>query len=798
MSNDFFTRSGGRPGPDDEFGRDFTSPALNLERREGQRQSRQAAEAEVTQWRQSWPDPPDIAKPFDLGGKVSLYEKNHPTDVAKVQSAAQQLGDMDLSISKGVTGIWGPTDHDGILGLQKRTGNKQDGKVFPNGPTIKTIKREVQERGLAPKPVQAEPAAPAGELSEKAKAFQREQRRAEAEQAGQPFAAAPKPAAKPQPLPAPRAAAPEQREEAPPAPAQPPMPAPAPQPAPEFPLPRMRRRNAGKEMARTEDQIRARQLPAPSSRTDGAAAGGEAPPAAPAKTATDDWAEPRPGQLSPRMREAAAEAEAYLDPVVMSDVEGRAPEVGRVIERLDRFRRILEGDIPGHAERRDADTLLFISGSDELREKLFLDAHRDLQGEVLRNVSPGLLKRINDNRVAAMADVKKQIAPGANPAPATAEPPSMDGEKTAKPENPIYDDPDFLALRRQRTLMEMGEMSPEETAARLRQQGLPDRLAEGFRNRSEKELAAAVYKNRYSVNQRKQMEDRIREHKRAASSAAASLADKQRHIRNRRAVDAGVDPRFQSGVPGEASEMNIYAKQPAGAREADKAALRRGAGEDQRRLAENEAARHNIPRDPHVAAAEAAESNREFFDNLRADPVSVAWNQVKDKFSGFENPRGAAVIAELEKYGADVRDRKSIADTFAKHGTDIRKGVEGRLTAKAAGMLFDAATGRIPGSAAKAATSLAPGAAKAVARALPEGKDRSPTETGTVDDPIRYNGDPDTLEHGKYYWANHLEGYVGLWVPPAPDDMPSRRTGYMKMIPKSRELPGFTKGKRRK
>ncbi len=35
-----------------------------------------------------------------------------------------------------------------------------------------------------------------------------------------------------------------------------------------------------------------------------------------------------------------------------------------------------------------------------------------------------------------------------------------------------------------------------------------------------------------------------------------------------------------------------------------------------------------------------------------ADPATAAWNQVKEKFSGLENPRGAAVTAELEKHAA--------------------------------------------------------------------------------------------------------------------------------------------------
>jgi hypothetical protein len=121
VSSEFFD-------PDDEFARDFTSPSLNLERRERQRQSRQAAEAQVTSWRQSWPKAPDIPKPFELSGKVGFYEQNHPTDVAKVQSAAQQLGDMDLSVSQGVTGIWGPPDHEAMLALQRRTGNDTKGR----------------------------------------------------------------------------------------------------------------------------------------------------------------------------------------------------------------------------------------------------------------------------------------------------------------------------------------------------------------------------------------------------------------------------------------------------------------------------------------------------------------------------------------------------------------------------------------------------------------------------------------------------------------------------------------------
>lgn len=95
----------------------------------------------------------DIAgDPFVLsaavGGKGA--NANHPTDVAKVETMLGKTGHLDLGAAGGPTGYYGARLKQGVERFQKEKGLTVDGRLEPDGETIRALRDTLADRGRQP------------------------------------------------------------------------------------------------------------------------------------------------------------------------------------------------------------------------------------------------------------------------------------------------------------------------------------------------------------------------------------------------------------------------------------------------------------------------------------------------------------------------------------------------------------------------------------------------------------------------------------------------------------------------
>jgi len=91
--------------------------------------------------------PFDLSKPFDLSEVVGDGGKNARADVAKIETLLGLAGALDLKKTDGPTGYTGQRLLEGIRTYQKQNGLSVDGRLNPDGPTIKALSQSLQSMG---------------------------------------------------------------------------------------------------------------------------------------------------------------------------------------------------------------------------------------------------------------------------------------------------------------------------------------------------------------------------------------------------------------------------------------------------------------------------------------------------------------------------------------------------------------------------------------------------------------------------------------------------------------------------
>jgi peptidoglycan hydrolase-like protein with peptidoglycan-binding domain len=105
------------------------------------------AEAAVERMRAAWTNDTLLDEGGDalseLRAGVGDKEPNGRVDVAKVEALLEAAGACDLKRLKGPTGHFATGKSDAIRDFQRAKGLEADGRVLPNGPTIKALKAAV-------------------------------------------------------------------------------------------------------------------------------------------------------------------------------------------------------------------------------------------------------------------------------------------------------------------------------------------------------------------------------------------------------------------------------------------------------------------------------------------------------------------------------------------------------------------------------------------------------------------------------------------------------------------------------
>ncbi len=82
---------------------------------------------------------------YALQGTVGPDGENQADDIAKVEILMDQLGEIDLSQTDGPTGYYGERLKQAVQRFQKKSGLAESGRVAPADPTIRAIRRALEE-----------------------------------------------------------------------------------------------------------------------------------------------------------------------------------------------------------------------------------------------------------------------------------------------------------------------------------------------------------------------------------------------------------------------------------------------------------------------------------------------------------------------------------------------------------------------------------------------------------------------------------------------------------------------------